>query len=106
MTGCTDGSILVWDLSLATPDHVQVLLGHMSLPAVWTIYKSILVSEAKDMMIRISDLKTGECLAILGGYEMRLGCAVFIDNKTLFTSHQDGLIKAWNSEKRYVLIIY
>lgn len=106
MTGCTDGSILVWDLSLQTPDPVHVLSGHVSLPAVWTIYRSILVSEAKDMMIRISDLKTRECLAIFGGYETRLGCAVFIDDKTLVTSHQNGLIKVWNIEKRYVLIIY
>jgi len=104
-TGCTDGSVLVWDLSLSISTPVNVLLGHVSLPAVWTIYGSMLVSEAEDMAIRISDLKTGECLAILRDNETRVGCAVFKDDKTLVTSHQNRLIKVWNIQEGYVLII-
>jgi len=97
--GCTDGSILVWDLSLSTPDPVHVLLGHASIPGIFATYESIVASEANDMVIRISDIKTAKCLATFGGYETRLGYAVFMDDKTLVTSHQNGSIKVWSIEK-------
>jgi WD40 repeat protein len=59
----------------------------------------LLISGSVDQTIRVWEVKTGQCLAILKGHESRVRSVAFSpDGKLILSSSDDGTIKLWDRQ--------
>ena len=104
------GSITLWDVSTSIGKPVATLTGHSgpkcAVLALAILPDGCLVSGSQDKTIRIWDVSSGICIAVLTGHTDSINTLVVLKNGNIVSGSNDNTIRIWDALTTKCIAIY